>query len=370
VTTAGYYSITPQLPQGISFNFATGAFYGTATAPSPLTNYTITVNNSFGTTTSNVAFEVAPAAGLSNGAGTTSALSNIKDGLSINMFSPDNCSKLIGIEDAAGGTELGKVQVKQTVSAIAVFNDAFFVGRVNEINAQNNNAAAVLRLFFSYQDIENYNASNGTGIDLINDTLSDMEVAVLQLHTDDRGHIEQIKHTITATWELADHHWKAEFPIDKLSKFYMGEVTSIENFNCAESDHDTVVTSAAFYVWEGDSLFTSGDYTDTLVNMNGCDSILNLNITINGGAGLVALSAFEQGISIYPNPSKGMVTIKLQGEINVESLMVFNVYGQEVYSSSNLNPTSVLDLSTIPKGIYFIQLANEDVKTVRRLVLN
>ena len=44
--------------------------------------------------------------------------------------------------------------------------------------------------------------------------------------------------------------------------------------------HDTISTNNS-YNWQAMTLTTSGNYTDTLINSVGCDSIINLNLTIN-----------------------------------------------------------------------------------------
>ena len=44
---------------------------------------------------------------------------------------------------------------------------------------------------------------------------------------------------------------------------------------------DTTATECDLFIWYGDSITTSGDYTHTLVNAVGCDSVLTLHATIN-----------------------------------------------------------------------------------------
>ena len=54
------YSITPQPPEGMTFNATTGALSGTPTASSPTTTYTVTATNLFGTFTRTLTFTVLP----------------------------------------------------------------------------------------------------------------------------------------------------------------------------------------------------------------------------------------------------------------------------------------------------------------------
>ncbi|WP_299891007.1 T9SS type A sorting domain-containing protein [uncultured Lacinutrix sp.] len=58
------------------------------------------------------------------------------------------------------------------------------------------------------------------------------------------------------------------------------------------------------------------------------------------------------GVSIYPNPTKRLVTIK--GIDNLQLVEVFNNAGQRVLgNSSNLN---IIDLSKLPSGLYMAKL--------------
>jgi streptogramin lyase len=375
IISAGVYQIAPQLPSGLSYNIINGSIFGNAQSPSPLTTYTITVSNSFGTTTSTLSFEVAPPTTLSNTPGTSSTLGDQQDGLTIKYFSANNCSKMIEIADAQGGTAPGTVQVKETVSNLATFSSANFVGRVTEVNTQNPNAAAVLRLFFTHQDIVNYNAANGAGIDLTNDTLptglGTMQVAVLQLHTKENGHIEQIQHNpITANWIRAQQNWMVEFPITKFSTFYTGEPTELSTFTCENGSQSTIVSPNNFYIWnDSDSLSSSGQYMDTLVNRTGCDSIITLDLTLNA-VGIENTPALDKGISLYPNPNSGLLHLDiLNPNILITNVSITNLLGSEVYHANKVNSKSTIDLSTLQSGIYFVQISSEHEKITRKIIL-
>ncbi len=362
------YLINPALPAGLSYNYLTGAIFGKALAPSPLTTYTIQVLGFSGTTTSTLTFEVAPTSTLSNSAGTSSAIGNQADGLTVKYFSPNNCSKMIEVADSLGGTKIGTIEVKETVSNLATFSSGKFVGRVTEVNTQNPNASARLKLFFTYQDIQNFNAANGTGIDLSNDTTGGtMAVAVLQLHQDSTGRFEQIQHNpITANWVSAEKNWKVEFPITKFSTFYTGEATEMSTFTCADSTQSTVNAGNTYYVWYGDSLFTSGEYYTTLANINGCDSVLKLNLNVlTTGMSEAALSA---GINVYPNPNNGVFNVRFTNAIvEPTHLRIVNVLGTEVYHTA-LTGNAQIDLSKQTSGVYFVTIETKEKPLLFRII--
>lgn len=55
-------------------------------------------------------------------------------------------------------------------------------------------------------------------------------------------------------------------------------------------------------------------------------------------------------IHLFPNPTKGTITVNAQGESNVE---LYNLNGNKLYSSRFLNVVNI-DLTTFPKGMYFM----------------
>jgi hypothetical protein len=66
-------------------------------------------------------------------------------------------------------------------------------------------------------------------------------------------------------------------------------------------------------------------------------------------------------ISLYPNPVKDRLTIKVD---NFQSVEVFNVVGQQVLTSNE----AVVDMSGLQQGIYFIRVAADGKIVVKRIV--
>ena len=60
--------------------------------------------------------------------------------------------------------------------------------------------------------------------------------------------------------------------------------------------------------------------------------------------------------TLYPNPTEGQVTIEAEG---LRQVRVFNVTGQEVRHQSVNDNRAIIDLSSEPKGCYFIEIMTE-----------
>lgn len=85
--------------------------------------------------------------------------------------------------------------------------------------------------------------------------------------------------------------------------------------------------------------------------------------------GIADLSSEKGNIRVYPNPcSTGQVHISLDGSGTIQdkeswTITISNLTGQPVYQSHKPN---VIDVSSLPEGIYFIEAQN--VKTQQNLV--
>lgn len=74
---------------------------------------------------------------------------------------------------------------------------------------------------------------------------------------------------------------------------------------------------------------------------------------------------------VYPNPSEGIVNVRLTGlydeltHINIVNSEGKSVFSENVYNDQN----HTLDLSTLPKGIYTIQMMSTNVYMKQPLVI-
>ena len=176
--------------------------------------------------------------------------------------------------------------------------------------------------------------------------------------------------------------------------------TGVETVNACDS-----------YDWNGNSLTESGEYTYTTTNAAGCDSTVTLNLTVNysvstfdtltisndllpyeyngitiNGTGdyTLVLSTLEGcdstvllyvqvattsiddvsyifDISIYPNPTNGMVTIVADKVLHVD---VLDIVGRKV---SAYDDTLTIDLSNLPDGSYILRITTPHGTAVRKV---
>ena len=76
-------------------------------------------------------------------------------------------------------------------------------------------------------------------------------------------------------------------------------------------------------------------------------------------------------ITIAPNPSNGVFTISKNNQTNISKVSIYDRNARVVkVIDTQLNSENIpVDLSSFAKGIYFLDIANETDKTVRKIIL-
>ncbi len=124
------------------------------------------------------------------------------------------------------------------------------------------------------------------------------------------------------------------------------------------------------YIWNGESYCQSGDYTQTLQTIYGCDSIVTLHLTTTVGIN----NRDDFDFKVYPNPTNSAVNIQFTNQnLQITEIQIFDTYGKlvdvvETGRAPSLQTTQI-DLSRYSKGIYFIKaVTNEKTIAVRKVV--
>ena len=114
----------------------------------------------------------------------------------------------------------------------------------------------------------------------------------------------------------------------------------------------------------------AGDVTCTPSNACGAGTVRTLAVTPIPNA----INEYTNNniISVFPNPTIGLVTLTFKGLNNNVKLQLHNVLGSIVFTT-NFNAksdvfTKTLDLSKYPSGMYYIQVVNNGKTYVQKIV--
>jgi len=117
--------------------------------------------------------------------------------------------------------------------------------------------------------------------------------------------------------------------------------------------------------FNGKLLTQEGTYYDTLQTVFGCDSIIELTLTISN-LEIKQFTIHNSQFTIYPNPTTGQFTI-YNSQFTIEKVEIFDIYGKDVlYLPSLLSPEPTIDLSHLHNGVYFIKLNNIIYKLIKK----
>jgi hypothetical protein len=105
-------------------------------------------------------------------------------------------------------------------------------------------------------------------------------------------------------------------------------------------------------------------------NVTGWGNVLYLdNVNISSNAALAVQNQSDESISIFPNPSSGLVSVRLPFSHSYQSINVVNYLGEVVAEQKLAGSSAIFDLSHVSNGVYFIQLRGESIFRAHKMIL-
>jgi hypothetical protein len=119
----------------------------------------------------------------------------------------------------------------------------------------------------------------------------------------------------------------------------------------------TILGSAIdFYIYNGQTYTQDGIYTQNISNPAGCDSLITLILTFD----YLGLENTENDfLKLYPNPALSNLFVENSRLAGVE-IVVSNTEGKILKQIYAENGTTVIDLSVLESGVYFLSYSTID----------
>ena len=88
------------------------------------------------------------------------------------------------------------------------------------------------------------------------------------------------------------------------------------------------------------------------------------------GTGIADVKNVQSSFSVYPNPTSSALNIVLDGTIKNATVRIYDITGKNISSQTliNQNQTNV-DVSNFNKGIYFITIEGDGIKTSKKFIV-
>jgi hypothetical protein len=111
----------------------------------------------------------------------------------------------------------------------------------------------------------------------------------------------------------------------------------------------------------------NGTYTVVVTSANGCSATSQSFVVTNVGIHSLSMSS---GLTVFPNPSEGnAITVQLLSGEPINHIRITDVSGRVVYTEQALQARRVLDLSALSKGMYLLEVINDNAHYSKRLVI-
>jgi hypothetical protein len=151
---------------------------------------------------------------------------------------------------------------------------------------------------------------------------------------------------------------------------------------CKDEEFGLSATGASSYLWTSNlssnllqgsnvttALPTTGNaiYTVTGTDANGCVNTATISLTINACTGLNNLSKSELNVSLYPNPTNGVLSIEFQQAGN-NSISISDVLGREVLNYNNVNSQTQVNMSELVNGVYYVKLTSDKKSMIKKVI--
>ena len=124
-----------------------------------------------------------------------------------------------------------------------------------------------------------------------------------------------------------------------------------------------VIHEGETYEEYGFSVNEEGTYTQILQTVNGCDSIITLNVVLSS---LDEVEANDIKVKVYPNPANSYTVLEVHGLKEQTMVNLFDIQGRKVreYVMNIGQETLRIDLGGLPKGVYTIMIGNTTKKLI------
>jgi hypothetical protein len=105
-------------------------------------------------------------------------------------------------------------------------------------------------------------------------------------------------------------------------------------------------------------------YTVSGADANGCSNSTTITQSVGICAAISAKGSLDEGITIYPNPTNGILTIQSPALVQ-KKVEVYNSIGQSILSFELQTTDCELNLSVLPNGIYFVKIGTASKKIIK-----
>jgi len=91
-------------------------------------------------------------------------------------------------------------------------------------------------------------------------------------------------------------------------------------------------------------------------------------LVIDNCTALTVPNLSDSKLSIYPNPSSGMLNFNVDEVLENANLQIIDISGRIVFTISDFNSNETINISNLKSGIYIVKV-NHDGKTFSQKII-
>ena len=160
---------------------------------------------------------------------------------------------------------------------------------------------------------------------------------------------------------------------------------SLQNIQSCDSLHtltlshfaayNTLIDTATLYqdsvLVLGKYYSQAGIYVDSFYTNHGCDSLFTIKISIDSSNISIANWLLEKSISVYPNPTEKYLYIETKDIINVVKITMVDLLGKIVLQQNHQNNQAIkLNLESLEPGAYLIKVHTQQGVYKKRIIIS
>lgn len=156
---------------------------------------------------------------------------------------------------------------------------------------------------------------------------------------------------------------------DWIGIYHPGDVPG--DINSIEWQYLPVANGTMIFHYPDDHELPPGEYWAGLFCCDGYDLYARTSFIVTQGSSGINEIKFAGTLSIFPNPTTGLVNVTIDGDKKIQRISVCNLAGQVLYHEKTDGSVNarVLDLKFLTKGVYFIEIQTGESKINKKLIV-
>lgn len=133
-----------------------------------------------------------------------------------------------------------------------------------------------------------------------------------------------------------------------------GDLLGYNVYRDAAKINEELVTMCEFHDMEVEPFETYSYYVEAVYS-DGCTSACDpIEVTVDQDTGVVENSNVQ--VKVFPNPAEGFVNVTAEG---LQNVTLIDMMGRIVKEQTASQPATVVDLSNLPTGLYFLRVTTK-----------